>query len=198
MLVRYADDLVALCHSREQAEQVKARLAAWLAPRGLAFNEDKTRIVHLDEGVDFLGFNVRRYRGKLLIKPSKAAVKRIRERLTAEMRALRGPNAQTVLIRLNPIIRGWSAYYRTVVSSGCSPSWTPPVEAHLQVGEATPTRTSRSAGSSPGTSARSTRPGGTGGCSATATAAPTCSSSPGRRSSGTRWSRAGRPPTTRP
>jgi len=55
VLVRYADDLLALCHSREQAGQVKARLAAWLAPRGLAFNEDKTRIVHLDQGVDFLG-----------------------------------------------------------------------------------------------------------------------------------------------
>ena len=109
--------LLALCHSREQAEQVKARLAAWLAPRGLAFNEDKTRVVHLDDGVDFLGFNVRRYRGKLLIKPSKAAVKRIRARLTAEMRALRGHNAQMVLIRLNPIIRGWSAYYRHAVSA---------------------------------------------------------------------------------
>src|SRR3954462_6806976 len=101
--VRPATHLVALCSSREQAEQVKARLAAWLAPRGLAFNEDKTRIVHLDEGVDFLGFNVRRYRGKLLIKPSKTAVKRIKARLSAEMKALRGYNAQMVLIRLNPI-----------------------------------------------------------------------------------------------
>jgi RNA-directed DNA polymerase len=117
VLIRYADDLLALCHSREQAEQVKARLAAWLAPRGLVFNEDKTAIVHLDDGVDFLGFNVRRYRGKLLIKPSKAAVKRIRARLTAEMKALRGHNAQMVLIRLNPIIRGWSAYYRHAVSA---------------------------------------------------------------------------------
>ena len=117
VVVRYADDLVALCHSREQAEQVKARLAEWLAPRGLVFNEDKTRVVHLDDGVDFLGFNVRRYRGKLLIKPSKAAVKRIRARLTAEMRDLRGHNAQMVLIRLNPIIRGWSAYYRHAVSA---------------------------------------------------------------------------------
>jgi RNA-directed DNA polymerase len=118
VVVRYADDLLALCHTREQAEQVKARLAAWLTPRGLVFNEDKTRIVHLaDDGVDFLGFNVRRYRGKLLIKPSKAAVKRIRARLTSEMKALRGHNAQRVLIRLNPIIRGWSAYYRHVVSA---------------------------------------------------------------------------------
>jgi RNA-directed DNA polymerase len=117
VVIRYADDMLALCHTREQAEQVKVGLAQWLAPRGLRFNEDKTSIRHLDDGVDFLGFNVRRYRGKLLIKPSKAAVKRIRERLTAEMRALRGDNAQMILIRLNPIIRGWSAYYRHAVSA---------------------------------------------------------------------------------
>ncbi len=67
--------------------------------------------------MDFLGFNIRRYHGKLLIKPSKAAIKRVREQLSAEMRALRGANAQAVLIRLTPIIRGWSAYYRHVVSS---------------------------------------------------------------------------------
>jgi len=117
VLIRYADDALALCHSREQAQQVQARLAAWLEPRGLVFNQDKTRIVRLDDGVDFLGFSVRRYRGKLLIKPSKAAVKRIKARLAAEMRALRGHNAQMVLIRLNPITRGWSAYYRHCVSS---------------------------------------------------------------------------------
>jgi len=118
VVVRYADDLVACCHSRQQAEQVKARLAAWLAPRGLVFNEGKTKIVHLTEGFDFLGFNVRRYRnGKLLIKPSTAAVRRLRSRLAAEMRALRGSNAAAVLAALNPIIRGWAAYYRGVVSS---------------------------------------------------------------------------------
>jgi RNA-directed DNA polymerase len=117
VVVRYADDLVALCHSREQAEQVKARLAAWLAPRGLAFNEDKTRIVHLDDGFDFLGFNVRRYqRGKLLIKPSPAAVKRFRKRLSTEVRSLHGANAAMVISRLNPILRGWAAYYRSGVS----------------------------------------------------------------------------------
>lgn len=118
VLIRYADDLVALCHTREQAEQVKARLAVWLTPRGLAFNEDKTHIVHVEEhGFDFLGFTVRRYHGKLLIMPSKAAVRRIRQRLRAEMLALRGSNAQAVLATINPIVRGWSAYYRTVVSS---------------------------------------------------------------------------------
>lgn len=117
VLIRYADDVVVLCHSQRQAEQVKARLAEWLAPRGLVFNEDKTAIAPLSEGFDFLGFNVRRYNRKLLIKPSKAALKRVRERLAFEMRRLRGSNAVAVLATLAPIIRGWAAYYRSVVSS---------------------------------------------------------------------------------
>ncbi|MGO9277015.1 MAG: group II intron maturase-specific domain-containing protein [Streptosporangiaceae bacterium] len=117
VLIRYADDVAVLCCSQEQAGQVKARLAEWLAPRGLAFNEDKTRIVCLSEGFDYLGFNVRRYHRKLLIKPSKAAIRRLRERLASEMRVLRGSNAAAVIAVLSPVIRGWAAYYRGVVSS---------------------------------------------------------------------------------
>jgi RNA-directed DNA polymerase len=122
ILVRYADDLVVCCYSQQQAELIKAKLADWLAPRGLAFNEDKTRIVNLDDGFNFLGFNLRRYRhrnqpAKLLITPSPDAVRRIRKRLADELRSLRGKNAMTVIARLNPITRGWAAYYRGVVSS---------------------------------------------------------------------------------
>jgi RNA-directed DNA polymerase len=121
-LVRYADDYVAMCYSREQAEQVKHRLTAWLQPRGLSFNEDKTRIVHAEQGFSFLGCNIRRYVdrqgiGKLLIKPSTESVKRLRKRLAADMRSLRGSNAAAVVFHLNPVIRGWSAYYRSVASS---------------------------------------------------------------------------------
>jgi len=117
-LIRYADDLVVCCHSRQQAEQVRARLAEWLEPRGLAFNEAKTRIVPVTEGFDFLGFNLRRYpNGKLLIKPSATAIKRFRERLAKEFRALRGANVAAVLAKIVPITRGWVAYYRTVVSA---------------------------------------------------------------------------------
>ena len=115
--IRYADDFVVHCHTRQDALEIKARLARWLEPRGLAFNEDKTRVVSLAEGFDFLGFNVRRYGTKPLIKPSTTAVRRIRERLRAELRSLRGSNAIAVIKRLNPIIRGWAAYYRTQVSS---------------------------------------------------------------------------------
>jgi RNA-directed DNA polymerase len=72
----------------------------------------------LTEGFDYLGFNVRRYpNGKLLIKPSAPAVRRLKRRLAAELRALRGSNVTAVLAKLVPIMRGWAAYYRTVVSS---------------------------------------------------------------------------------
>ncbi|MGZ3472575.1 MAG: group II intron reverse transcriptase/maturase, partial [Isosphaeraceae bacterium] len=117
VLIRYADDFVVHCHTRQQALEVKARLAAWLTPRGLAFNDDKTKVVSLADGYDFLGFSVRRYRQKLLIKPSKAALRRIRQRLRDELRSLLGSNAQAVIKRLNPIIRGWANYYRTQVAA---------------------------------------------------------------------------------
>jgi RNA-directed DNA polymerase len=117
VLVRYADDLAVLCATRAQADQVKEQLAGWLEPRGLAFNEAKTRIVHLSQGFDFLGFSIRRYpNGKLLTKPSKEATRRIRERLSAEATAMRGANADALIARLNPVITGWAAYYRIGVS----------------------------------------------------------------------------------
>jgi RNA-directed DNA polymerase len=140
VLVRYADDMVACCHSRQQAEQVKVRLAAWLAPRGLTFNEEKTRIVHLSEGFDFLGFTLRQFHGsKLIIKPNKKAIKRIRKRLTDEMRNLRGSNVVAVIAKLNPIIRGWAAYYPWGgVQPGLLGSGLSRVADHIQVGQALP------------------------------------------------------------
>ncbi|TMR89773.1 reverse transcriptase domain-containing protein, partial [Nonomuraea basaltis] len=118
IVVRYADDMIALCHSQRQAQQVKAKLAERLEPRGLVFNEDKTKIVHLSDGFDFLGVNIRRYsHGRLMTKPSAPAVRRLKLRLATEMRSLRGSNAKAVIARLDPIVRGWAAYYRSMVSS---------------------------------------------------------------------------------
>jgi RNA-directed DNA polymerase len=95
-LVRYADDFVIFCETRDDAEIAQETIRAWLGERGLTLSEEKTRIVHLSEGFDFLGFNVRRYRApqtsrsgwKLLIKPSKTAVKKQMHRLKAEWLAL--------------------------------------------------------------------------------------------------------------
>jgi RNA-directed DNA polymerase len=116
--VVYADDFVICCHTRGQAEGIRVKLAGWLAERGLSLNEDKTRIVCLTQGFDFLGWNFRRYpAGKTLVKPSKDSVKRHRKRLADEMRRLRGSNAETVISTLNPVIRGWCAYHRSQVST---------------------------------------------------------------------------------
>jgi RNA-directed DNA polymerase len=123
-VVRYADDFVVFCESREDAEAVRRELAEWLSPHGLSLSEEKTRIVHLTEGFDFLGFNVRQYvvansrtGHKLLIKPSKQAVLDKRKELRDLWLELKGHDVQTVCFRLNPIIQGWANYFRTVVSS---------------------------------------------------------------------------------
>jgi RNA-directed DNA polymerase len=124
-VVRYADDFLVFCESQEDALKVKDEvLPPWLAERGLTLSPEKTRIVHLTEGFDFLGFNVRHYKDqsskagyKLLIKPSKASVLRLRTKLRAEWLALRGHSVSEVIQRLNPIILGWGNYFRTGVSS---------------------------------------------------------------------------------
>ena len=150
VLIRYADDLVALCHTRQEAFEVKARLAEWLAPRGLAFNEDKTRVVTLDEGFDFLGFNVRRYRGKLLIKPSKAAIStdpgKATHRDAVPARDQRSGGDQTAqpdhpgLGRLLPD----SGIQRGIRRAGRLP-----VEAHLEMGDLQPPEQAEVLGRSP-------------------------------------------------
>ncbi|WP_079038289.1 group II intron reverse transcriptase/maturase [Streptomyces sp. NBRC 110028] len=119
-LVRYADDFVVMCHSKEEAQQVKGKLAAWLESRGLEFNEEKTSIRHLSEGFDFLGFSIRRFekdeKSVTLTRPSKDAMRRARQRLRADTNDLKGANARALTARLNPFIRGWSTYYRGVAS----------------------------------------------------------------------------------
>ncbi|MFE1961557.1 group II intron reverse transcriptase/maturase [Streptomyces sp. NPDC059479] len=117
VLIRYADDFVALCRSEEEAYRVKEKLMEWLEPRGLRFNEVKTRVVHLDEGFDFLGYTVQRHGDSLTIRPSKEACNRLRKRLREEMLRMRGANSGAVLAKFSPIVRGWTAYYR---SAACS------------------------------------------------------------------------------
>lgn len=123
-MVRYADDFVVFCESREDAENTIKILSGWLEQRGLVFSEEKTRIVHLKDGFDFLSFNVRlyeqanaRYGYKLLIKPSKKAEKAIRYKLKQEWRACNGTGVDMVINQLNPIIRGWANYHKSNVAS---------------------------------------------------------------------------------
>lgn len=123
-VVRYADDFVVFCESCEEAEQTQLDLQRFLGVRGLRQSEEKTQIVHLSEGFDFLGFNIRHYRSritrtgwKLLIRPAKQSVSAFREKLKQTFKRLHGSNARCLIKVLNPIIRGWANYYRGVVSS---------------------------------------------------------------------------------
>jgi RNA-directed DNA polymerase len=125
-VVRYADDFVVFCESREDATRVKdVVLPPWLAERGLTLSEEKTRVVHLTEGFDFLGCTARHHHAprttrtgfKLLIMPSKQAVSRKRQELREVWLGLKGHSIRAVLRKLNPIIRGWANYYRPYVSS---------------------------------------------------------------------------------
>jgi RNA-directed DNA polymerase len=116
-MVRYADDFIITGNSKEWLEsEVKPAVVEFLAERGLVLSPEKTRITHIKDGFDFLGWNLRKYDGTLLMKPSKANVKahfdRIREVIKANKTA-----TQVNLIRLlNPILRGWANYHRHVVA----------------------------------------------------------------------------------
>ena len=116
--VRYADDFIVTGKSKELLEtEVLPLLNAFMAERGVALSEEKTLITHIDNGFDFLGQNVRKYNGKLLIKPSNKNVKaflgKVREVLTRHKMA----PAWLIVQWLNPKIRGWANYHRHVVSS---------------------------------------------------------------------------------
>jgi len=123
-VVRYADDFVVFCESKEDAEVAEEELTVWLAKRGLTLSEEKTRIIHLTEGFDFLSFNIRQYEVngtrtgyKLLIKPSKQAIANIRKKLRNEWKQLKAAPIGVIIRRLNPIIRGWANYFRIAVAS---------------------------------------------------------------------------------
>ena len=116
--VRYADDFIVTGKSKELLEtEVLPLLNAYMAERGVALSEEKTLITHIDNGFDFLGQNVKKYNGKLLIKPSNKNVKtflgKVREVLTRHKMA----PAWLIVQWLNPKIRGWANYHRHVVSS---------------------------------------------------------------------------------
>jgi len=117
-LVRYADDFAVTAPSREVLETyVKPKLKAFLAERGLMFSEAKTRIVHIDEGFNFLGFTLRRFKGKVLTKPQKEKVKRHVRHLKDIIDQHRQSRQATLVKQLNPVIAGWNNYYQYGVSS---------------------------------------------------------------------------------
>ncbi|OTA18126.1 group II intron reverse transcriptase/maturase [Xenorhabdus beddingii] len=115
--VRYADDFIITGISKELLEnEVKPLVEAFMAERGLQLSLEKTVITHIADGFDFLGQNLRKYRGKMLIKPSKKNLRNHLQKLRGIVRSNLMVR-QDVLIRLlNPVLRGWANYHRHVVA----------------------------------------------------------------------------------
>ena len=124
-IVRYADDFVVMVHgTREQAEEVRDQAGEVLRPMGLRLSETKTKIAHIDEGFDFLGFRIRRDRNRgngkryVYTYPSRNALMAITSKVRAlTRRAYTNLPLRSLLYRLNPMLRGWANYFRHGVSA---------------------------------------------------------------------------------
>ncbi|WP_110943100.1 group II intron reverse transcriptase/maturase [Inediibacterium massiliense] len=121
-VIRYADDFVIICEKKEEAEGMYDKLKPYLKDRGLELASEKTKIVHISEGFDFLGFNVRSYKDtdnktKLLIKPSKESIKKFKAKVKDTFKESHGKNVDHLINKLNPIIRGTANYWKTTCSS---------------------------------------------------------------------------------
>lgn len=116
-LIRFADDFLVTAESKEVAQQCKEVIVEFLKERGLELSEQKTRIVHIDNGFDFLGWEFRKFRGKLIIKPSRKAIAAITEKLSDIIGSAKAWSQDELVRNLNPVILGWAMYHRSVSSS---------------------------------------------------------------------------------
>ncbi|WP_341677233.1 group II intron reverse transcriptase/maturase [Niveibacterium sp. SC-1] len=117
-LVRYADDFVITGSSKELLEgRVKPLVVQFLAARGLVLSEKKTKITHVTEGFDFLGWNVRRLDRMLIIQPSKKNVRAFLDKIRDHLRSHKAAAQADVIDKLAPVIRGWANYHRSQMAS---------------------------------------------------------------------------------
>ncbi|CBJ49962.1 group II intron reverse transcriptase/maturase [Ralstonia solanacearum] len=116
-VVRYADDFVITGSTPELLEdEIKPWVERFLAVRGLSLSTEKTRIVNITEGFDFLGWNFRKYSGKLLIKPSKKNVQAFYRKVKEVISANKTAKQENLIHLLNPMLRGWAQYHHPVVA----------------------------------------------------------------------------------
>ena len=115
--IRYADDFIITAATKAiLMDKVKPLIYQFLKDRGLTLSERKTRITHINDGFDFLGFNQRKYKGKLLTKPSKSSVTEIKQKIRERIKANKSAKTENLINLLNPMLRGWGNYFRHVVS----------------------------------------------------------------------------------
>jgi RNA-directed DNA polymerase len=117
-LVRYADDFVVTAATKEIAEEAKALIRDFLKTRGLELSEEKMLITHINDGFDMLGCTCRKFKEKLIVKPSKKAIKALVAKLS-EIILRRGKawKQEALIEKLNQTIRGWANYHQSLCAS---------------------------------------------------------------------------------
>lgn len=114
-MVRYADDFVITGTSKELLEtRVKPLIEEFLRKRGLELSQEKTAITHIEDGFDFLGQNVRKYNGKMIIKPSKKNVAKFLANIRDVIKGHKAIKAGDLVEMLNRKIKGWANYHRHI------------------------------------------------------------------------------------
>ena len=108
-LIRYADDFIVTGRNREILEsEVKPLIEEFLAARGLHLSEEKTLVTHIDIGFEFLGWNVRKYKGTLPVKPAKKMVHIFLEEIRAVIKGHKAVSQEALIGMPDPKIRGWA------------------------------------------------------------------------------------------
>jgi RNA-directed DNA polymerase len=115
--VRFADDFIVTGDSQELLEkEVKPLVEQFLRERGLELSPEKTVITHIEEGFDFLGQNIRKYNGKLLLRPSKKNITAFLDKVGKIIEDNKQATAGNLIVQLVPIIQGWARYHQHVAS----------------------------------------------------------------------------------
>ncbi len=110
--IRYADDFIITAETLIDIEEIIPILKEWLAVRGLELNQDKTKIVHIEQGFNFLGFHIRQFSGSCYTFPEKGKVLALLQRLRNWLKNHKHTSQETVIEYLNPILRGFGNYYK--------------------------------------------------------------------------------------
>lgn len=115
-LTKYADDFIVTASDRETLKGIKEMLKIFLGQRGLILSEEKTKLTSIHEGFDFLGWNFRKYNGKLIIKPSSKSIRKIRKTISEVIKENKTSTQENLIYQLNQIIRGWAEYHHSACS----------------------------------------------------------------------------------
>jgi len=115
-LVRYADDFVVTANNKETLEQIYEIISKFFKTRGLELSKEKTFITNINEGFDFLGWNFRKYNGKLIIKPSKKSLNNVTKKISEIIHNNRSVKQEFLICKLNQVLKGWCNYHQAVCS----------------------------------------------------------------------------------